>query len=333
MRRGGSLEIEGLTVRAGASELLHSVSFAIRSGEILALVGESGSGKSVLLHSLVGALKAPVKVVAGRVRFQEREDSLVGGDGSTFHERVRGRGLGLLLQDAGRSLHPTRRVGDQLGEMLVLAGREASKAAALKALEEVELQDGERILRSYPHQLSGGQIQRVAFALVLCGDPEVLMLDEPTTALDPLRREGVLRLLTHLAESRSMSLLLVTHDLPMAARVADHVLVLHRGRTVEWGTSGDVLSAPLHPFTQALLRSSEPKAMHQEDVPQPPADRSCDLAKDRCQFAADCPLVGPICTEESPRWRQMLHGRWVSCHAVESSWEQDAASSKDSHGP
>jgi len=248
------LDIRALTVDFAASppvRAVDSVDLSVAEQESVAIVGESGSGKSQLLLACVGLLAANGRAT-GSVRFGGTE--LLGpGDRAAG---VRGRGIGFVFQDASGSLTPHRRIGDQLAEVAgALRGlaRDAALAEARRLLDCVRLPDGERRLRQYPHELSGGMRQRVAIALALAARPRLLFADEPTTALDVTVQAGILALLAGLCREFGMALLLVTHDLGVVAALADRIAVMQAGRLVETAPATEFLRGPRHPYSAALL--------------------------------------------------------------------------------
>ncbi|MBM5811571.1 MAG: ABC transporter ATP-binding protein [Gammaproteobacteria bacterium] len=249
------LSIRDLAVRfAGAPDAagaVAGVSLEVDAGECVALVGESGSGKSQLLLACLGLLAAGGRA-SGSARFDGRE--LLGADGAAA--RQRGRGIGLVFQDATGSLTPHRRIGTLLAEVAVAArGCPAAQARQEVGhmLERVRLPDPARWSRAYPHELSGGMRQRVALAAALMARPRLLFADEPTTALDPTVQAGVIALLDELRQDTGMAVLLVTHDLGVAAALASRIAVLRAGRIVESAATATLLRNPRHPYSAELL--------------------------------------------------------------------------------
>lgn len=244
----------GVSTRAGAA-LVRDVSFAIDTEQRLGLIGESGSGKSITSLAIMGLLPAGTAatgsvLLGGTQVVGARERALV---------RLRGRVASVVFQEPRTALDPLMRLGKQLAEPLArhqrLRGR-GLRRAVLDALTEVSLPEPERIARSYPHEISGGQRQRVAIALALACRPQLLIADEPTTALDVTVQDEVLGLLDRLVAERSMAMLFVTHNLAVVSRMADRVLVLRAGEIVEHGTVRGVLGAPKHPYTRSLVASA-----------------------------------------------------------------------------
>jgi len=266
------LQVENLHVAYGATEVVHGVSFAVGAGRSLALIGESGSGKSTIARAVLRLLGTKDAAVTGTIRVQGR-------DVSALREReflpLRGRVLGLVPQDPGASLNPVRSIGAQALEAAALVPgahrREEREALVTRALERVGLPETERILAAFPHQLSGGQLQRVLIALALLPGPRLLVADEPTSALDATVQKQILDLLDELRAELGIGILLITHDLSLAAARADEVVVLQDGRVQEAGPTASVFAAPRSPYTRAL----------QADVPGLHPDRFAPQREER----------------------------------------------------
>ncbi len=247
------LEVSFSGRRGTRNRVVHGLDLDVARGEILAVVGESGSGKSVTALAMLGLLPRSA-TVGGSVRLDGRE--LLGGDTASWRS-VRGRRVAMIFQDPVGALDPVFTVGFQLGESIRRSagslGRSARRARAVELLGQVGLTDGRRILRSYPHQLSGGQCQRVMIAMALASEPDVLIADEPTTALDVTVQQGVLDLLVELRERLGLAVVLITHDVAVVADVADRVLVMRHGVVVEQATVTDLFDRPVARYTQELL--------------------------------------------------------------------------------
>ena len=246
------LSLQDLHVRCSGkvSPILGPLDLGLQAGECLAIVGESGAGKSLTTLALLGLLPSSLRA-SGALNIDGRDIAL----GSREQVALRGRTVAWIPQDALAALHPLRRIGAQLVEVLRHAGIPADRARseARRLLERVELPASDDLLAHYPHELSGGQRQRVCIALALAASPRVLLADEPTSALDPLVGRGILNLLDALRRDLDLALLLVSHDLPLVATLAQRVLVLHRGRCVESGTTTRVFAAPEANYTRELL--------------------------------------------------------------------------------
>jgi peptide/nickel transport system ATP-binding protein len=273
-------------------QAVRGVDLELRAGEILALVGESGSGKTVLGLSLLGLLP-PQAHARGEVRVGD-VDMLTAPE--PLRRRVRRESLGAVFQDPLSSLNPTMRIGDQVAEV---AG---SRAAAVRLLEQAGIADAGDRLAQYPHQLSGGLRQRVMIAIAIAGSPRLVVADEPTTALDVTVQAQVLRLLRRLCDEIGCAVVLVTHDLGVAATVADRICVMYAGRVMEAGGGAAVLARPAHPYTAALLSSrlllTSPRGRALGTIGGEPPDPRSPLPG--CAFSPRCPAATEACTEGGP---------------------------------
>ena len=251
------LEVSHLAVGFGGNAVVDDVSFAVQRGECLALVGESGSGKSLTAYSILRAVPPPGRILSGAIRFAGRD--LMPLEKSEMRA-IRGAEIALIPQEPSSALTPVLTVGDQIAETLVAHGKgdwKAARARAVELLDTVKLADAASRAGDYPHQLSGGQLQRVLIAIALSCGPSLVIADEPTTALDVRVQADILDLLRESRERTGLSLLLITHDLGVVASMADRVVVMRGGRLVEEGAVADVFRAPTHPYTQGLLRSAQ----------------------------------------------------------------------------
>ena len=254
------LDVQDLSVEfhtdGGVVRAVSNVDVSLRPGEVRGLVGESGSGKSVTSLAVLGLLGTRrARITSGRILFRG-EDLLTASEKEV--RRLRGRHIGLVSQNALSALDPSFTVGAQLVEVIrrhQRVDRATARARALESLEMVRLPDAPRRLRAYPHELSGGQRQRVVIALALACRPELLLADEPTTALDATVQKQVLDLLLRLNEELGTAVLLVTHDFGVVSHVCDTVTVMRRGRVLEGGAAGAVVRSPQHPYTQALVKA------------------------------------------------------------------------------
>ncbi|WP_420343825.1 ABC transporter ATP-binding protein [Paenirhodobacter sp.] len=282
------LSLDGLCVRIGAQSVLSGVNLALAPGEILALVGESGSGKSMTALAIMGLLPERARA-EGAVRFQ-------GDDLLSLPERrmcrLRGNRIGMIFQEPMTALNPLMSIGDQVAETLIIHGRARRPEAlriARERLNRVGLGAERFPLGLYPHELSGGQRQRVAIALAIALRPELLIADEPTTALDVTTQAGVLQLLRGLAREEDMALILITHDLAVTAGLADRVAVMQDGRIVEERRTARLFRAPSEPYTQALLAASVPRPA----PPLPVQDRIL-LRVEEARRSYTLPRPGPF---------------------------------------
>jgi peptide/nickel transport system ATP-binding protein len=245
--------LSAISLRDGNRPILRQVSLAVGVGEVHGLVGESGAGKSTIAKAILGIIPSQVKLTGGRIGFEGR-DLL-----SLAPKELRallGRDIALIPQDPSTALNPSRRIDAQLTDGLRLKRGLSAKEARLRAralLDEVQIRDPERVLQSYPHQLSGGMRQRVLIAAAFGLEPELVIADEPTTALDVTVQKQILRLIRSLQERHGTSVLFVSHDLGVVAKICDRLTVLYMGRVMEQGTTAEVLNAPRHAYTKALL--------------------------------------------------------------------------------
>ncbi|HWK66325.1 MAG TPA: ABC transporter ATP-binding protein [Rhizobiaceae bacterium] len=262
------LSIEGLRIElpeaADREFAVDDVDLNVHRGEVLCIVGESGSGKSMSANATMGLLPATVKSTAGRIIFEGR-DLLVLSENEM--RKLRGRKIGMIFQDPMSALNPLMRVEDQIAEVfeahgILTPGERRERAKAL--LGEVGISDPERVTRSYPFQLSGGQRQRVMISMALALEPQILIADEPTTALDVTTQAQILKLIRDLQEKRGMAVIFITHDFGVVAEIAQRVAVMQSGRIVETGTVDEILRDPQHPYTRQLLAA----------IPQPASEES-----------------------------------------------------------
>ncbi len=251
------LAVEGLSLGFGAGAgVLRDVDFEVRRGEILALVGESGCGKTLTALAIMGLLPAAAVVTGGRVGLDGAGDLL--SLGRRRRRQIRGRRLAMIFQEPMSALNPMLSLGFQIGEVLRVRrrlSRRQSRREVTRLLELVAMPDPERRLRSYPHQLSGGQLQRAMIAMALASAPDLLLADEPTTALDVTVQAQVIDLLLDLRRRLDLTVLLITHDLGVVAQCCDRVVVMYAGEVVEQASVSDLFARPAHPYTRALLAS------------------------------------------------------------------------------
>ncbi|GKQ41570.1 ABC transporter ATP-binding protein [Streptomyces sp. A012304] len=300
------LSVRDLRIAFDGIEAVRGVSFDVRPREVLALVGESGAGKSLTARSLLGTAPRGA-TVSGRILL----------DGSADLAAARGRRVSLVPQDALSALSPVHPVGDQLAaavRSVTGVSRREARARAVAALERVGIPDAARRARAYPHEYSGGMRQRAVIAMATLNEPDLVVADEPTTALDAERREQVLRVLGEQREAVGAALLLVTHDLDVVRDHADRVLVMYAGRAAELGTAPAVLDRPRAPYTAGLLASLPQDGPRRRRLPTlpgtPPAPGALPPG---CAFAPRCPLATDRCRTEEPEPRE-ADGRLVACH-------------------
>ena len=286
----------------GVVHAVGGVSFELARGEILAIVGESGCGKSVTAQTLIGLTRATNARIAGSIEYRGRE--LVGLDDDQLRE-VRGEQIAMIFQDPMCSLNPVYRVGDQITEM-IRAHRDVSEKDArsrtVELLRLVGIPNPERRVDHYPHEFSGGMRQRVMIAMALSLEPEVLIADEPTTALDVTVQAQILRLIEQFNRERDLAVVLITHDLGVVAEVADRVVVMYAGQIVEDATLEEIFYNPQHPYTWGLLgslaRLDQPRPARLPQIAGAPP--SLLSPPSGCRFAARCPHVFDKCSQPPP---------------------------------
>ncbi len=326
------LEVEDLRVEfgrgAGRSTVLHGVSFRVRAGETLAVLGESGSGKSVAAHAVMGLLDSPPgRVTGGSVRL--RGEELLTADPER-RRLLRGESMAMIFQDALSALNPVYSVGFQIAEQFRfrrgMSRRDAMRKAA-ELLDAMRIPDARRRVRQYPHQFSGGMRQRAMIAMSLALDPELLIADEPTTALDVTVQAQIMELLDELRRERGMGMVLITHDLGVVAQVADRIAVMYAGRLVEEADAATLYARPAHPYTRGLLES----VPRLDDVrgrldPIPGLPPSLSAIPPGCPFHPRCAYVRERCRTEVPALRELTGGaedqdarggHRAACHVAE----------------
>jgi oligopeptide/dipeptide ABC transporter ATP-binding protein len=321
MKVGGLLELDGVTVslpvQGEMRPVLQDVSFAIRPGEALGLVGESGSGKSMTART-IDKLLPDGAAVAGRVRFDGRDVmTLTGADLKRFRGEV-----AMIFQDPRAHTNPVRRIGDFMTEALhtnLGVGTQEASARAVALLKSVGIEDGERRLRQYPHELSGGLLQRVMIATALLTEPRLLLADEPTTALDVTTQAEVLAILNDLRSKLRLSMLFITHNLELAAAICDRTVVMYAGQVVEVRESNKLHEQPLHPYTAALAAARpniDATAHRLTAIPGRPLS-AFEAPQNECAFAARCPHTTDVCRERRPALVELDGGLTRCARAAE----------------
>jgi oligopeptide transport system ATP-binding protein len=303
----------------GEVKAVDGVSFELARGEVLGLVGESGSGKTVTNLAIMGLLpRPPAYFPRGAIRFDGRE--LLSADARTMRS-LRGRRIAMIFQDPMTALNPYLTVDRQLTEVLELHERIAHRVARVRAidmLERVGIADAEARMRSYPHELSGGMRQRVMIAMALLCGPELLIADEPTTAVDVTVQAQVLELMRELQAASRMSLILITHDLGVVAGMAHRIAVMYAGRIVEIASADQLFAAPRHPYTEGLLASIPrmDSARGASLVPIPGLPPNLAQLPEGCPFRPRCSRALPVCAQTYPALTQLAPGHCASCHAI-----------------
>ena len=313
------VEVRDLNVRFETRDrtvhAVNGVSFDVMPGEVLCIIGESGSGKSVTMRALMRLFSPRITRVSGDIRVAEHDIMAIS---DRKLSDIRGSTISMVFQEPMTALDPTYTIGDQIAETIVRhqhCSHAEAMAKALELLQFVKVPNAERRLKAYPHELSGGLRQRAMIAVALSCRPKLLLADEPTTALDATVQIQVLLLLRKLQQELGMGMIFVTHDLGVAAQIADKVAVMYAGRIVEYGSVRDVLLKPSHPYTMGMLAST----VHGQDrdtdidaIPGTPPDMS--RLADGCSFAPRCRFaVDAICTKGSPPPLSLSPGRETRC--------------------
>lgn len=321
---GTVLTVEGLKTyfqtKGGLLKAVDDVSFRAEAGRTLCIVGESGSGKSVTALSIMRLIEPPGRIEAGRILFGDRD--LLSLSESDLETKIRGNRIGMVFQDPVTSLNPVFKIGDQIAESLMLHKKltaQQARSQTIDLLKLVGMPGPADRYNSYPHELSGGMCQRVVIAAAIACEPDLLIADEPTTALDVTIQAQILRLLSNLKRRLNSSLILITHDLGVVAAMADQVLVMYAGRVVEQADVSTAFHEPKHPYTVALLRS----IMRLEDardrpliaIPGTPAIPLNAISG--CPFRPRCQNAIERCSLERPPLLQSSSGHSVACHIAE----------------
>ncbi len=313
------LKVENLSVRyrVGEKEIraVEDVSLSINRGEMLGVVGESGSGKSTLAHAVMRLLPENAYVESGRVWILGKD--VLSMDDAELR-RIRWKEFSMVFQRSMSGLSPVHRVGDQLVEAFELHNPDSSRADALSRVREVlrmvNLPD--RVLRAYPHELSGGMMQRAMIALALVNSPKFVIFDEATTALDVVTQGQIIDVIKELVEGLSLTGMVITHDMGVVSEMCDRIAVMYAGRIVEIGGKEEVLSNPLHPYTKALI-SSIPDLLKEGEKLRGIPGNLPDLSEEivGCPFAPRCPLADEGCFEKTPHLEK-IGERHVACFKV-----------------
>ncbi len=300
---------------AGEVKALNGVSFSLEEGEVLGIVGESGSGKSVTAYSIMGLTAFPGKLIGGTIRFNGHQvDQMTEKD----FRKMRGNEVSIIFQDPMTSLNPVYTIGNQIEEVIKLHTNKTAAEAhdrARELLELVGINEPEKRLRQYPHELSGGMRQRVMIAIALACEPKLLIADEPTTALDVTIQAQILELMQELREKLGMSIIMITHDLGVVASMCERIAVMYAGHIVEYGTTDEIFYHPSHEYTKGLIKSI-PQLNAQEierlvpiegqpvDLMNPPAG---------CPFAPRCDSCMKICLSKMPPETVLSDTHYTRC--------------------
>ncbi len=302
--------------RDGVVRSVDGVSFSISEGETLAIVGESGCGKSVTSLSLLRLIPSPPgKIVSGSILFHGKDLLELSEDEM---RDIRGDKISMIFQEPMTSLNPVLTIGRQISEVLELhrhCTKDEARTRILELLKLVNISEPERRIDEYPHQLSGGMRQRIMIAMALACDPEILIADEPTTALDVTIQAQILNLMRELRDRTRAAIILITHDLGVVAEMAQRVVVMYAGRKVEEASVFDLFAKPMHPYTLGLLNSmprlDDASTKRLVEIPGMVPSMKTEIIG--CAFAPRCSVASERCTQESPVLQDHGDGHWVSC--------------------
>ena len=308
------LKVEFVT-RRGTLRALDGVSFDIAKGEVLGVVGESGAGKSVTGSALIGLIDPPGRIAGGEVRLHGQRIDNLPPEGL---RRIRGKKIGMIFQDPLTSLNPLYRVSEQLIQTIRThtdLSERAARSRAVDLLNEVGIPAAERRIDSYPHEFSGGMRQRVVIALALCAEPDFVIADEPTTALDVSVQAQIIALLRRLCAERGMAAMLVTHDMGVIAETADRVAVMYAGRIVEIGPVREVIKAPQHPYARGLMGAIPSLDAEIDRLTQIPGSMPrLSAIPEGCAFNPRCTEVFERCRHQRPALNTVAPGHQAACH-------------------
>lgn len=338
--RGIVLQVQNLELEIptyeGIARILHGVNLTIREKEVVGLVGETGSGKTMTALAVTGLIKCPPAILTAKEITFKGENLLT--KSSQELRQIRARRIAMIFQDPTTNLNPVLSIGDQMidailcrqghGTLLEFSPvgvvspqgrrhRRQAKETAIAMLKRVEIDQAERRLKSFPHEFSGGMKQRALIAMALAGTPELLIADEPTTALDVSIEAQILELVRELVKELGLSVLWVTHNLGVIWKLCSDVAVMYAGAVVERATTQDLFAGPLHPYTQGLMKAiptGQKKDGKLISIPGTPPSPIVKLSG--CRFHPRCPMKEAVCMHQEPNLKEVFPGHWVACHLV-----------------
>ncbi len=296
----------------GIAKAVENVSFSVKKGEMLGLIGESGCGKTTVAQSILRLIEYPGKVVSGNVYLNGKD--LVKATESELN-KLRWKELSVIPQSAMNALNPIYTVGDQIMESILLHEQTSKKEALERTKNLLELVgiDGDR-WKSYPHEFSGGMKQRVAIAMALSCNPKLVISDESTTGLDVLTQAQVIGLIKDLQRKLDLSVILISHDLPMVTAICDRIAIMYSGKVVEWASTSDILHDARHPYSIALLKATPDLADPDREVISIPGNVPNLVNPPKgCRFATRCSMAMEQCKHESPELREVKSGHFAAC--------------------
>lgn len=310
---GLSLKIKGRHIK-----IIEGVDFTLKAGSILGLVGESGSGKSLLCKSLLALLPEGAKT-SGSINLLSKENIVIDILSATEKELedIRGKQIGILFQEPVSSMNPVLKCGQQIFDALPIdykKNRISGNKHVIDLLDLVGLDNPKRVAKSYPHELSGGMIQKVALAAALAGEPSILIADEPFTALDVLSQIEILKIMTNLNKQLNLSLIIVLHDLELALEYSENLLVMYSGRVMEYGSTDKISTTPAHPYTKALLDVAKSYSENSKPLGIPGEIPSIISPVKGCRFHPRCKYAKEICKNAEPELKKVSQSGNVRCY-------------------